>query len=177
MIIHQFYNTNMLNYCSLYFGPNESRSFLNDGIGSTHTHIYISSGSGKFTWTSIDNTKEILDSYDVTDGQLIDVRSTIGQLQLVEASDSGLSVMAINPLFYDKDKTKYKVEIVKGPNTKTVVGEDKSRIVVICVDGKITINDKELVSLQHAMIYPGKTADITTEKNSVIAIVSSAILE
>jgi len=175
MILHQAYNTNILNYCSLYFGPNESRSFLNVGVGSTHTHIYIASGSGKFTWTPEDNTEEILDSYDVEAGQLIDVRETVGQLQLIGADDAGLSIMAFNPLFYDKDITNDTVEIVKGPNNKTVVGEDKSRIVVICVDGKITINDKELVSLQHAMVYPGKTADITIPDNSVIAIITSVL--
>jgi hypothetical protein len=63
------------------------------------------------------------------------------------------------------------VEIVKGPLIKTVTVTGK-RVTVVCITGPITANDKTLASLQHAKIFPGKTAELNLPENTVCALVS-----
>ena len=70
------------------------------------------------------------------------------------------------------ETTELTVEIVHGPITKTVSAEDK-RITVVCITGPITANDKNLAGLQHAKIFPGKSATLILPENTVCALVSN----
>jgi hypothetical protein len=63
------------------------------------------------------------------------------------------------------------VEIVNGPINKTITAVDQ-RITVVCITGPITVNNKTLVSLQHAKLFSGKTAELSVPEGSVCALVS-----
>jgi redox-sensitive bicupin YhaK (pirin superfamily) len=76
--------------------------------------------------------------------------------------------MMFNPI---PDSRNLKVDIVKGPATRTVTA-DASRTTIVCITGPITANDKTLVSLQHAKVFSGKTAELVVPENSVCALVT-----
>jgi hypothetical protein len=66
---------------------------------------------------------------------------------------------------------KLNIEIVKGGTTRTITAGE-NRIVIVCITGPIAANDKTLVSLQHAKIFPGKTVELILPENTVCALVS-----
>jgi hypothetical protein len=76
--------------------------------------------------------------------------------------------MFFNPI---PDTRDLKVDILKGAGTHTITA-DETRKVIVCITGPIEANDKTLVSLQHAKIFPGKTVELTLPENTVCAVVS-----
>jgi hypothetical protein len=85
------------------------------------------------------------------------------------STEEGVTMMFFSPINIDKP---IQVEI-KDAGTHTVTATDK-RIAIVSIIGPITANDKELISMQYATVFPGKTAELIVPKNRVCALVSYA---
>ena len=167
MILNNSINAGSFIYCMAYFGPNESNSYYNIGHGHYHQCIYIVDGTG--TGCIKDETGKIL-AQDSTNrqGQLVDLSMTKGCFHETTTTDTGLTVVMFNPI---PDTRVLDVEILKGASKHTITATD-TRKTLVCITGPIQANDKELVTLQHAKIFPGKTVELTLPENTVCAIVS-----
>ena len=93
---------------------------------------------------------------------------TKGCFHETTTTDTGLTVVMFNPI---PDTRVLDVEILKGASKHTITATD-TRKTLVCITGPIQANDKELVTLQHAKIFPGKTVELTLPENTVCAIVS-----
>ena len=54
-----------------------------------------------------------------------------------------------------------------------VTATDK-RITIVSIIGPVTANEKELITMQYATVFPGKTIKLDIPKNGVCALVSYA---
>jgi hypothetical protein len=150
-----------------FWSPNERITYFNDGDGHYHQFVYVVDGEGhgevRQTETSeifrSDGTKRI--------GELLDLSDTKGMYHTTITKEHSLNMIMFNPI---PDTRVLDVEIVKGPLIKTITATDK-RVTVVCITGPITANDKTLASLQHAKIFPGKTAELNLPENTVCALV------
>jgi hypothetical protein len=168
MILNNAVNAGGFIYCMAYWSPNERITYFNDGDGHYHQYVYIVDGEGygevRLTENGeifrSDNTKRV--------DELLDLSDTKGMYHTTVTKEQSLNMIMFNPI---PDTRILDVEIIKGPITKTVIATDK-RITVVCITGPITANDKTLASLQHAKIFPGKTAELNLPENTVCALVS-----
>lgn len=168
MIITNAVNVGGFVYCATYLSPNESGPYYNSGNGHYHQWVYVISGTGKAEIRDEENGPIVLTKDVFWTGKIVDKSDTKGkhsQLSTVE----GLSLLFFNPIPETTDLT---VEIVHGPVTKQVSASDK-RITIVCITGPISANGKTLSSLQHAKIFPGKTAELILSEATVCALVSS----
>lgn len=167
MILNNSVNAGNFIYCMAYFGPNETNSYYNIGHGHYHQCIYIVDGQG--TGCIKDESGNVL-AQDNTNrqGQLIDLSMTKGYFHETTTTNTGLTVVMFNPI---PDTRILDVEILKGASSHTITATDK-RKTLVCITGPIQANDKELVTLQHAKIFPGKTVELTLPENTVCAVVS-----
>ena len=168
MILNNAVNAGGFIYCMAYWSPNERITYFNDGDGHYHQYVYIVDGEGygevRLTENGeifrSDNTKRV--------DELLDLSDTKGMYHTTVTKEQSLNMIMFNPI---PDTRILDVEIIKGPITKTVTTTDK-RVTVVCITGPITANDKTLASLQHAKIFPGKTAELNLPENTVCALVS-----
>ena len=168
MILNNAVNAGGFIYCMAYWSPNERITYFNDGDGHYHQYVYVVDGEGygevRLTENGeifrSDNTKRV--------GELLDLTDTRGMYHTTVTKEQSLNMIMFNPI---PDTRILDVEIIKGPITKTVTTTDK-RVTVVCITGPITANDKTLASLQHAKIFPGKTAELNLPENTVCALVS-----
>ena len=168
MILNNSINAGNFIYCMAYFGPNETNTYYNDGHGHYHQYIYIVEGRGSGTITATPDGEVLRYEDGDSQGQLIDLSPTRGLYHTTKTQDTSLTTIMFNPVPAERTLD---VEIVKGPANKTVYAAEK-RITVVCITGPITANDKTLASLQHAKIFPGKTAELTLPENTVCALVT-----
>ena len=168
MILNNAVNAGGFIYCMAFWSPNERITYFNDGDGHYHQFVYVVDGEGhgevRQTETSeifrSDGTKRV--------GELLDLSDTKGMYHTTITKEHSLNMIMFNPI---PDTRILNVEIVKGPISKTVSAIDK-RITIVCITGPISANDKTLASLQHAKIFPGKTAELHLPENTVCALVS-----
>lgn len=168
MILNNAVNAGGFIYCMAYWSPNERITYFNDGDGHYHQYVYIVDGEGygevRLTENGeifrSDNTKRV--------DELLDLSDTKGMYHTTVTKEQSLNMIMFNPI---PDTRILDVEIIKGPITKTVTTTDK-RVTVVCITGPITANDKTLASLQHAKIFPGKSAELNLPENTVCALVS-----
>lgn len=168
MILNNAVNAGNFIYCMAYFGPHETNQYFNGGNGHYHQWVYIVEGQGRGTITDKDNNV-VSQRDDDSQGKLVDLQPFKDMTHTTETQDQAISLISFNPI---PDTRLIDVEIVKGPQTKTVTA-DKERVTVVCITGPITANDKPLVSLQHAKVFPGKTAELDLPDNSVVALVTN----
>ena len=167
MILNNAVNTGSFIYCMAHWSPNESNTYLNTGNGHFHQAAYIVDGEG------IAELRETADGLVIRreegngSGMLLDLKPTKGLYHTTTTKDKSLTMIMFNPI---PDTRELNIEIVKN-QSKTITATDK-RIVVVCITGPITANDKTLVSLQHAKIFPGKTVELVVPENSVCALVT-----
>jgi len=168
MILNNAVNAGGFIYCMAYWSPNERITYFNEGDGHYHQFVYVVDGEGygevRLTENGeifrSDNTKRV--------GELLDLADTKGMYHTTVTKEQSLNMIMFNPI---PDTRILDVEIVRGPATKTIITTDK-RTTVVCITGPITANDKTLASLQHAKIFPGKTAELNLPENTVCALVS-----
>lgn len=168
MILNNAVNAGGFIYCMAYWSPNERITYFNDGDGHYHQYVYIVDGEGygevRLTENGeifrSDNTKRV--------DELLDLSDTKGMYHTTVTKEQSLNMIMFNPI---PDTRILDVEIIKGPITKTVTTTDK-RVTVVCITGPITANDKTLASLQHAKIFPGKSAELNLPENTVCALIS-----
>ena len=168
MILNNAVNAGGFIYCMAYWSPNERITYFNDGAGHYHQFAYIVDGEGTAEIRQIENGDLLKVDGTNRVGSLLDLSDTKGMYHTTSTKEHSLNMIMFNPI---PDTRILDVEIVKGPVTKTVVAADK-RITVVCITGPITANDKTLASLQHAKIFPGKTAELNLSENTVCALVS-----
>ena len=168
-MINTVTNVGPFAYCSTYQFPHTSITYLNEGDGHYHQAIYIVDGSA---------TAEVRKSADLSadpiyvqgeddSGELIDATASAGRYVTTVTKDTGIMMVTFNPIPATRELD---IEIVKGPLTKEITAID-NRITVVCLLGPITINDKELVTLQYAKILTGKTIELTLPKTAICALV------
>jgi hypothetical protein len=166
MILNNAINVGNFIYCMTYLSPNESGPYHNSGNGHYHQWVYVVSGSGKAELTDEENGPITLTKDVFWTGKIVDKSDTRDKYSRISTVE-GLSMIFFNPI---PDTLNLAVEIVHGPITKTITAEDK-RITVVCITGPITVNDKTVESLQHAKIFPGKTAELNLSENTICALV------
>ncbi len=168
MILNNAVNTGSFIYCMAHWTPNESNTYYNAGNGHYHQAVYVVDGEGIAELRETADGPVIRKEDDRAVGQLIDLAPTRGLYHTTITKDKPLTMIMFNPI---PETRNLKIEIVKGTETKTITATDK-RIVIVCITGPITANDKTLVSLQHAKIFPGKTVELVVPENAVCALVS-----
>lgn len=168
MILNNSINAGNFIYCMANWTPNESNTYYNAGHGHYHQAAYVVDGWG------VAEIRETIDGPVVRSddtkrpGELIDLIPTKNMYHTTITKESSLTMIMFNPI---PDTRELDIEIVKGPITKTVLAEDK-RITIVCITGPITANNKSIESLQHAKIFPGKTAELSLSEGTVCALVS-----
>jgi hypothetical protein len=167
MILNNAVNTGSFIYCMAHWSPNESNTYLNTGNGHFHQAAYIVDGEGIAELRETADGPVIRREEGNGSGMLLDLRPTKGLYHTTTTKDKSLTMIMFNPI---PDTRELNIEIVKN-QSKTITATDK-RIVVVCITGPITANDKTLVSLQHAKIFPGKTVELVVPENSVCALVT-----
>lgn len=168
MILNNAVNTGSFIYCMAHWSPNESNTYYNAGNGHFHQAVYVVDGEGLAEIRETENGPVVQRADDRAVGQLIDLTPTRGMYHTTTTKDSSLTMIMFNPI---PETRELKIEIVDQPTTRTITASDK-RIVIVCITGPIIANDKTLVSLQHAKIFPGKTVELVVPENSVCALIS-----
>lgn len=167
MILNNAINAGGFIYCMTYLGPNESIVYQNIGHGHYHQYFYIVEGSATAIIKDTEHGEPVEINSTKQPGTLVDQRHNYGKWTNVITKDESISLIFFNPI---PDTRDLKVEILKGSGTYTITA-DETRKTIVCITGPIQANDKSLVSLQHAKIYPGKTVELTIPENTVCAIV------
>lgn len=168
MILNNSVNAGNFIYCMANWTPNERNTYLNTGNGHYHQYAYVVSGSG------IAEIRDTLDGevieYDDTErvGELIDLSHSKDKYHTTITTNDSLTMMLFNPIPATRNLS---VEIVKGAVTRTISATD-NRITIVCVTGPVTANGKLIGNLQHAKVFPGKTAELVVPENAVCALVS-----
>ena len=168
MILNNAVNAGGFIYCMAYWSPNERITYFNDGDGHYHQFVYVVDGEGYGEVRQTENGEIFRSDNTKRVGELLDLTDTRGMYHTTVTKEQSLNMIMFNPIPTTRILN---VEIVNGPITKTVTASDK-RITIVCITGPITANDKTLASLQHAKIFPGKTAELTLPENTVCALVS-----
>lgn len=155
-------------YCAVHHGPNTKGYYNNTGHGHFHKWSYIVSGHAHVWVTETRDGPTIYSNDSRVPGTLFNHDLYKNMYHHVETFDEHISVINFNPI---PDTRNINIEIVKGPTIKEVTAVD-SRIVIVCITGPITANNKTLDDMQHAKLFPGKTAKLDLPVNSVIALVT-----
>lgn len=168
MILNNSVNAGNFVYCMTHLTPYETDTYHNEGNGHYHRFVYIIDG-----YSTVEVRKELggeIIEYknDNQAGNLIEHTHTKGMYQTVKTQDTGLSMIFFNPI---PDTRNLKVSILKGVGQHTITAGEK-RITIVVITGTISVNDKSLLSLQHAKLFPGKTADIVLPEHTVCALVT-----
>jgi len=168
MILNNAINAGNFIYCMAHFSPNESNTYHNQGNGHFHQYLYIVDGQG------IVENRETADGPAIRReegngvGMLVDLTATRGLFHTTITNETSLTVILFNPI---PETRNLKVEIIKGEQSQIITADD-NRKVIVCITGPVIANNKTLMSLQHAKIFPGKTVELAVPKHSVCAIVS-----
>jgi hypothetical protein len=172
MILNNAINAGNFIYCAAHVGPGEKAGpYVNKGNGHLHQWSYITSGSAH-VWFS-----ETLDGPPVYSrkpdpnetGTLFDHRPYRDLYHYMETTNEHLSFINFNPI---PDTRNLLVSILKGPQSDYLLTAQEKRITIVCITGPMTANDKELTAMQHAKLFPGKTATLSLSENSVCALVT-----
>jgi len=168
MILNNSINAGNFIYCMASLTPHEQNTYHNTGDGHFHQCVYIVDGYGFAEIRDVENG-EITEFIDAKEpGSLIDLTHTRDKYHTTKTTDSSYALLFFNPI---PSTRKLNVQILKGPISQTITA-GTNRIVVVCITGEITTNDKTLVSLQHAKVFPGKTVELSLPENAVCALVT-----
>jgi hypothetical protein len=167
MILNNAIRAGNFVYCMIYYSPYEEHHYTNEGDGHYHPYVYIVEGQGWAEWKN--KAGEIcLDEPTKPVGTLFDIRHSRGYHQTMRTSESGLSLFHVNPIPATRELN---VDIINGPIKKTITA-GTNRITIVVISGSATINDKDLSSLQHSKIFPGKTVELTIPEHAICAVVN-----
>lgn len=157
-------------YCVNHWFPHQSKKFYNS-IESTkgyHQYSYVIDGKciGEFRDSENGTIVQTIESTSL-DNSFLD-HSGLPKYETV-STDEGVTMMFFSPMNNSKPIS---VQI-KNQGTYDITTSDK-RITIVCIIGPVSANDKELISMQHAVVFQGKTAKLTIPENGVCALVSYA---
>lgn len=145
--------------CSGVMTKGESFIHSNIGDGSVNQAVYIFSGSA--------NVSKDTQSIPLLDNQLVDL-SSLGEGITYTAGDSGVTWVAINPTPAIK---RFTTQLINTEQTLSVTGSNKETF-VLCIEGAITCNARQLGSLQYVRILDGVTVSVSVPNNSVMVILT-----
>jgi len=159
-------------YCVNHWFPHQSKTFYNsvESEGKVfHQYSYVIDGkcTGQFRNTENGEVVRVITS-DSLDNSFLD-HNTLPKYETVSTGEEGVTMIFFCPIDISKP---IKVEI-KNQGSHDVVAADK-RITIVSIIGPVLANDKEIISMQYAAVFPGKTAKLVVPENGVCALVSYA---
>jgi hypothetical protein len=169
MILNNSIRAGNFVYCLVYWSPHEESSYFNDGNGHYHPNAYVVDGQGWAEFKDADGNVYISEPTK-TPGTLVDTSHSRGKYEVIKTDNHGLSLFHVNPI---PAELTLNIEYISGAQERELTPVD-NRITVVVVTGPVYINNKKLESLQHAKIFPGKTATVTLGEHSICALVSEA---
>ena len=155
-------------YCQTHWGPHESKQFYNSGDGFYHQYTYLVDGNCSVDFRDTENG-QVTKSIDSTKIDRLFDHTGISKYETVSANQNGVTLMFFNPIAEDR---KINIEIKEAGNY-TINATDK-RITIVCIVGPVQANSQDLISMQHAIVFPGKTAELIIPENAICALVSNA---
>jgi len=118
--------------------------------------------------TEIPSEADLMVKLQMVRGTLYDVTHTRGKYVTAITGDNGAAMVMFNPVPADKPLN---IEILNGNQVKEINAIDK-RITIVCITGPIDVNGKNLKTTQYAVVFPGKSATLTMEENTICALVT-----
>ena len=168
MIINHNISTNSFIFCNVYQGPHETTAYLNQGNGHFHEYVYVVEGSATAGFSETETADSSVVFNSISSGNLYNIEDSRGKYVITNTLDTGISFAMFNPI---PDTKHLEVEIVKGAQTIEVSAADQ-RKTVVCIQGKLTIKDKELACMQYAVVFEQTSATLQLQENSICAIVT-----
>ena len=169
MISYTPINAKYFTYCLVYQGANETTNYYNSNDGHYHQKMYMIEGTMDI---QISRTNEVFKTLFALEkpvaDTMYDTSHTKDMYITAKTGDTSAAMIFFNPIPTTKELN---VEIIKDAQILEVTATD-TRKTIVCITGSIDINGKTLNSMQHAVVFPGKTATLTIEQNKICAIVS-----
>jgi hypothetical protein len=170
MILNNSINAGNFIYCAAHIGPGENTGpYLNTGNGHHHQWSYVVSGSAHVWFSETPDGPAVYSNNSKVPGTLFDHRPYKDLYHHIKTTDDHLSFINFNPI---PDTRNLSISMLTGPQTDHVITAKEQRITIVCITGPIVANGKELTAMQHAKLFPGKTATLTLTENSVCALVT-----
>ena len=156
-------------YCVNHWFPHQSKNFynsVNSNDGMFHPYSYVIDGSCTAEFRDAENG-QVVKSFELfAENKILLDHNNLPEYEKV-LTENGVTVMFFSPIDITKPIT---VEL-KTTGEHDVVATDK-RITIVSIIGPVLANDKELISMQYAAVFPGKTAKLLVPENGVCALVS-----
>lgn len=157
-------------YCVNHWFPHQSKKFHNsvDSIDGYHQYSYLIDGTCIGEFRDSENGALTHSVNLSTENNPLLNHGQYSDFETIK-TDTGATLVFFSPINNDKP---IKVELKKA-GTYDIAANDK-RITIVCIIGPVTANDKELISMQHAVVFQGKTAKLTIPEKGVCALVTYA---
>jgi len=170
MILNNTINAGNFIYCAAHIGSGENTGpYLNTGNGHFHSWSYILSGSASVWFSETPDGPAVYSNDSKVPETLFDHRPYKNFYHHIKTTDEHLSFINFNPI---PDTRNLVVTMLKGPQSDHELTAKEQRITIVCITGPITANGKQLTAMQHAKLFPGKTATLSLSENSVCALVT-----
>lgn len=167
MIINYNISTNSFIFCNVYQGPHENTAYLNQGNGHFHEYVYVLEGSATAGFSDTETADNAVIFNTISRDNIYNIEDSRGKYVITNTQDTGISFAMFNPI---PDTKHLVVEIVKGAQTIDVSATDQ-RKTIVCIQGKVTIKDKELACMQYAVVFEDTNTTLQLHENSICAIV------
>jgi hypothetical protein len=138
----------------------ESFIHSNTGDGAVNQAVYIFSGD----ITAVQNEQNI----SLNENELTDISSLKNKPIQYTAGNAGATWVAINPAPATK---RFNTQLINTEQTLSVTGSNKETF-VLCIEGVITCEGKQLGSLQYVRVLDGRTVSVSVPNNSVAVILT-----
>lgn len=145
--------------CTGVMTKGESFIHNNTGDGVVSQVVYIFSGSA--------NVSKDAQSILLSEDQITDI-SSLGESITYTAGNAGATWVAINPTPATK---RFTTQLINTEQTLSITGSNKETF-ILCVEGVITCEGKQLGSLQYVRVLDGKIVNVTIPTNSVAIILT-----
>lgn len=190
MLINHFIRAGEFGYCTTYFAPHSTHSNLNDGDGHYHQVVYVLDGGGISETRDVEGTDTPAGVIQpLVQGELFRTEANVDESEYFGpygkdsrglwittiTGDRGCCTVLFNPIPASR---RLDVNLVKGKDQSSYTIEpQEKRTTIVCLTGPIYVNDKKMITLQHAKVFPGKTAEIKLTEHSVCALVQSESMD
>ena len=166
-MINNDVNAGSFIYCMTHWGPYEVKKIHNVGNGLYHQYTYLIDGNLKieFRDSPDGDVKHILDST-ISSQKFLD-HAPLPKYETVSTQADGVTAMFFNPI---SETRLLNVEIYK--EGSYTVGLADKRMTIVCIQKEVYANGNKIMVMQHATIFPGKTAKLVVPENSICALVS-----
>ena len=168
MIAYNSYIANGFVYMPMYVGPYEhGHPLLNANDGYYAQSLLVVHGSGDYHVRDTEDGAETSTALPAP-GSFHDVSANYEKYHCLEAGSNGLAVVFFNPLPITNTLAFEKLTA----GTHTVNNSSEANKYVVCVNGPITIGDKNVVAHRYGTVHPGETYTVTVPTNSLAVVVT-----